>query len=195
LSNRNIKLAIVVTARRELHLSAGEVRHDEVDKPEFEQLNEEVMTLDGPAYFKVGLAKVGAVQVHGLEVVNADYPEDSLRVGWYLPDEEEPSEARELKVGRIGFIPETLPRRSAEKDHFWRFRVEGRGPVTETFVFQAGFQPPLMPSDLTFYLTDLREYGFNSLIVSKILYCHRAPAYSEGDLGLSELISEGVLED
>jgi hypothetical protein len=190
-----VKLAVVISARRELHLSAGEVHRDELNKPEFEQLNEEVMTVDGPAFMKVGLAQIGAVQISGLEVVNHSYPGDSIKVQWYLPDEEELSAARDVPVSRIGFIPEKYPRAQAEKDHLWRFRVEGRGPVSETHVFQIGFQPPLKSSDLTIYLTDISAYGFNSLVISKVLYCHRAPAYTEGDFGLSELISEGLLED
>jgi hypothetical protein len=191
----NVKLGIIVNARRELHLSAGEVHVDNLDKPEFVQLNEEIVTLDGPAYMKVGLAQMGAVQLSGLEVVNVDYPGDSVSIGWYLPDEEDASEAREVKASLVGLIPQGYPRQRAEKDHVWRFRVEGRGPVSETFIFQIGFQPPFKPSDLTFYLTDLSAYGFNSYIISKILYCHRIPAYSESDLGLSEVISEGILQD
>ncbi|MDR1050910.1 MAG: hypothetical protein LBP95_07495 [Deltaproteobacteria bacterium] len=195
MSNHSVKLAVVVNARRELHLSAGEVRLDELDKPEFLQLNEEILTVDGPAYMKVGLAQIGSVQISGLEVVNVDYPGDSLEVFWYLPDEEDPSEAREVPVSRVGLIPGSNPRPRAEPGHVWRFRVEGRGPVSETYIFQAGFQPPFKPSDLTFHLTDLGPYGFDSLVISRILYSYRAPAYSEGDLGLSDLISEGLLED
>jgi hypothetical protein len=92
-------------------------------------------------------------------------------------------------------IPQSYPRPKAEKDHHWSFRVEGRGPVTETHIYQIGFQPPFKPSDLTIYLTDLSAFGFDSFVIDRILYCHRAPAYTEGVLGLSELVSQGLLED
>jgi hypothetical protein len=184
-----------VDARRELHLSAGEIRRDETSKPEFEHMEERIMTLDGPAFMRVGLAQMGSVHVSGLEVVNHSYPGDSLELAWYLPDEEEPGQARDIHLAQVGLIPQAYPRPRAEKDHVWRFRVEGRGPVSETYFFQIGFQPPFKASDLTIYLTDLSAYGFNSLVISRILYCHRAPAYTEGDLGLSELISQGLLED
>jgi hypothetical protein len=141
LSLYNVKLGLIVDARRELHLSAGEVRLDEIGRPEFERLEERIETLDGPAYMKIGLTQIGSVQISGLEVVNVQYPGDSLTISWYLPDEEEPSEAREVPLSHVGLIPKPYPRPKAEKDHVWNFRVEGRGPVSETHVFQVGFQP------------------------------------------------------
>jgi hypothetical protein len=44
-------------------------------------------------------------------------------------------------------------------------------------------------------LVSLKAYGFDSFILGQVLYCHRAPSYTEGDMGVSELISEGVLSD
>jgi hypothetical protein len=153
------------------------------------------MTLDGPAFMKVGLAQIGSVQISGLEVVNVKYPGDSLGLAWFLPDEEGPEKAREIPLSRVGLIPQAHPRPKPEKDHVWRFSVSGRGPVSELYIFQTGFQPPFKPSDVTIYLTDLSAYGFDSYVISQILYCHRAPAYTEGALGLSDVISEGQLED
>jgi hypothetical protein len=191
----NISLAIVVNARRELHLSAGEVHLDDLGKPEFEQLEEQISTLDGQAFFKVGLATIGSVYLHGAEIVNVTYPRDSLELFWYLPDEEEPDEARPIDLLTVGFIPKSFPRARPEPGHVWRFRVEGRGPFSETLIFKVGFQPPFKPSDLTLHLTDLSEFGFNSLVLSQLLYCHRAPAYTEGELAVSEVIAEGYLEN
>ncbi|MDR2443388.1 MAG: hypothetical protein LBE31_07710 [Deltaproteobacteria bacterium] len=191
----NIKMAIVVNARRELHLSAGEVHTSDLGKPEFEHLEEQIATLDGPAYLKIGVAQIGSVYLHGAEIVNVKYPRDSLELSWYLPDEEEPEAARIIDLFTVGFIPKPFPRPRAAVDHVWRFRVEGRGPFTETLIFQIGFQPPFKPSDLTLHLTDLSAYGFNSLVLSQLLYCHRAPAYTEGDLAVSEVIAEGILEN
>jgi hypothetical protein len=195
LSLYNVKVGLIVDARRELHLSAGEIHLDDLDKPRFERLEERIMTLDGPAYMKVGLTQIGSVQISGLEVVNAKYPGDSLTLSWYLPDEEEPSEARVLPLSQVSIVPRPYPRPKAERDHVWTFRVEGRGPVSETHVFQIGFQPPFQASDLTLHLTDLSAYGFDSYVIERVLYCHRAPAYTEGVLGLSGLISQGRLPD
>jgi hypothetical protein len=191
----SIKLAILVSAHRELHLSAGEVELDKIGKPEFEHIDEEIETLDGPAFMKVGLAQLGAVYLHGPEIINVRFPRDSISLGWYFPDEEEPEEARPIELGLVGWIPNKYPRQPAEPGHVWRFRLEGRGPFSETLIYQIGFQPPFKASDLTVHLTDLSSFGFNSLIISQILYCHRAPTYTEGDFDLTELISEGILED
>ena len=188
-----LRLAIVVRAHRELRLSAGEVRRDQLDKPEFEHFDEEVQTLDGPAFLKVGLAQLGSVNLAGPEVVNPAYPQDSLELSWYLPDEESP--ATPINIARVGLIPETFSRPPAEIGHVWRFRVEGWGPVEQTMVFQQGFQPPFKPSDLTLRLTPLKAYGFDSMILGQLLYCHRAPTYIEGDMGVSDLLSEGLWAD
>jgi hypothetical protein len=191
----NLKLALVVSARRELHLTAGEVAVDMIGKPEFEHIDEEITTLDGPAYLKVGLAQLGAVYLHGAEIVNVKYPGDSVELSWYLPDEEEPEAAKPVELRYVGWIPSNFPRQQAEPGHVWRFRVEGRGPFVETLFFQVGFQPPFKASDLTIHLTDLSAYGFDSLVISQVLYCHRSPVYTEGDIALNELISEGLLEN
>jgi hypothetical protein len=190
----NLKLALLVSARRELHLTAGEVALDKIGQPEFEHIEEKITTLDGPEYMKVGLAQLGSVYVHGAEVVNVKYPSDSIMLSWYLPDEEEPSAARPINLTYIGLIPKDFPRQIPEKGHVWRFRVEGRSPFVETLIYQIGFQPPFKPSDLTVHLTDLSSYGFNSFVISQILYCHRAPSYTEGDFALTEVISEGLLD-
>jgi hypothetical protein len=189
-----LRLAVVVRAHRELRLTAGEAPLDDLDRPEFEHMVEEVQTPDGPASLRFGLARVGAVHLWGAEVVNPAYPQDSLRLSWYLPDEEGPEAARDIPLASVGLIPEPHPRPPAEAGHVWRFRVEGWGPVEQTHVFQSGFQPPLKPSELTLRLTSLKNFGFDSLILGQILHLHRAPAYIEGDMGVGGLIAEGLLE-
>jgi hypothetical protein len=169
------------------------VLRDQVDKPEFEHFEEPIQTLDGPAFLKVGLARLGSVHLQGLEVVNPAYPQDSLEMAWCLPDEDGP--LNPIKLSEVGIIPENYPRPPAEPGHVWRFRVEGWGPVEQAFVFQSGFQPPFKPSDLTVKLTSLKAYGFDSLILGQLLYCHRAPTYIEVDMGVSDLLSEGLLAD
>ena len=190
-----LRLAIVVSARRELRLTAGEVGRDQLDKPEFEHMEEEIRVLEGPTYMRVGLANLGSVHLVGPEVVNPVWPQDSLSLAWYLPDEEPPEAARPVPLSKVGLIPEAFHRPAPEAGHVWRFRVEGWGPMEQTIVYQSGFQPPFKPSDLTLNLTPLAAFGYDSLILSRLLYGHRAPTYIEGDLGLAKLIAEGVLED
>jgi hypothetical protein len=43
-------------------------------------------------------------------------------------------------------------------------------------------------------LTSLAAYGYDTMILSQLLYNHRAPSYTEGDMGIGELIAEGLLE-
>ena len=95
----------------------------------------------------------------------------------------------------MGLIPESPRPPPAQPGHVWRLRVEGWGPIEQTMVFKEGFQPPFVPSDLTLMLTSLSAYGFDSMVLTRLLYRHRAPAYTEGDMGISDLIAEGVLSD
>jgi hypothetical protein len=191
----NLKLAVIVNARRELTLTAGEVPVENPHRPEFEHFSEPVSTIDGPYFLKIGLAQLGEVNLSGAEILNTAYPGDSLALSWYLPDEEEPESARSINVSLVGFIPQLFPRPRASAGNIWRFKVDARGPFTETYVFQIGFQPPFKASDLTFYVTDISAYGFNSAIVSKVLYSYRAPSYRESDGGLPETVAEGLLSD
>ncbi|MDR1546058.1 MAG: hypothetical protein LBU12_04975 [Deltaproteobacteria bacterium] len=190
-----LRLALIVSARRELRLSAGETPLGSESLTGFELLDQRIETLDGPAYQRTGLAQVGSIFLSGAEVVNPAYPEDSLSLSWYLPDEEAPAAARPVPFKGVGLIPAELRREPAEPGGVWRFRVEGCGPFVETLFFDSGFHPPFKASDLTLHLTDLSGYGYASTILTQVLYGHRAPTYSEGEWGFAEVIAEGALDD
>ncbi|MDR2340690.1 MAG: hypothetical protein LBF40_11285 [Deltaproteobacteria bacterium] len=188
-----LQLALIVSARRELILSAGEVRKGERDGTSFELTDEPIQTLDGPAFLKVGLAQTGSINVSGAEVVNMDYPGDSLGISWYIPAEESPDDARPVDLGKVGVIPTELPREAPEPGHVWHFRVDGRGPFTETLFYDSGFLPPFKPTDVTLRLTDIGNFGFKTLVLTQVIFGHKAPTYTEGDWGLSETIAQGFL--
>jgi hypothetical protein len=190
-----LQLALVITARRELTLAAGEVKKGDLESTGFELIQETVDTIEGPANLKVGVAQTGSIYIVGPEIVNIDYPSDSLAISWYLPGEENPETARPVDLGKVGLIPSVLPREEPDPDNVWHFKVDARGPCSETLFFDSGFQPPFKPSDITLYLTDLGNFGYKTLILTKVLYGHKAPSYSEGDWGFPETIASGILED
>jgi hypothetical protein len=190
-----LQLALIVLARRELTLSAGEVSADGRDEPGLRVESERVETVEGPAFLKVGLSTTGSVNVTGAEVVNAEYPGDSLKIGWYLPSEEGPEMARPVELDKVGVVPSELARDPARPGHVWRFRVDGRGPFVEKLFYNSGYQPPFRPTDVTLHLTDIKNYGFATYVLSKVVYGHKAPSYTEGFLRLSETIAQGTLEE
>jgi hypothetical protein len=190
-----LRLALIVRANRELRLSAGEVPKEAAEISEFEVVTQTVETPEGPAFPRVGLARVGSVFLSGAEVLNPAYPDDSLTLSWYLPDEEDASKARPILLKTVGLIPAPYPRDPAERGCVWRFKVEGTSPFVETLFFDTGFQPPFKPSELTLHLTDISRYGFASTILTQVLHCHRAPSYSEGDWAFPDLIAEGSLDE
>ncbi|MDR1166360.1 MAG: hypothetical protein LBO66_10950 [Deltaproteobacteria bacterium] len=191
-----LQMALIVTARRELTLRAGETRRGGPEGETFELASETVDTVEGPASLKFGVAQTGSVYLTGAEVVNIDYPEDSLSLAWYLPAEENPEDARPVELAKVGLIPTILERESPEDpDGVWYFQVDARGPFTETLFFDSGFLPPFKASDLTLYLTDLGNYGYKTMVLSKVFYGHKAPTYTEGDWMIPETIARGVLEN
>ncbi|MDR2405691.1 MAG: hypothetical protein LBE27_04910 [Deltaproteobacteria bacterium] len=190
-----LQLAIIVTARRELTLSAGEVKVGAKEGSSFELTEEPVQTLDGPAFLKVGLAQIGSINVMGPELVNLDYPGDSLELSWYLPAEENPEDAKPIDMDKVGLIPRVLERQKPEPGHVWHFRVDGRGPITETLFFDSGFLPPFKSTDVSLHLTDIGNFGYKTMVMTQVIYGHRAPSFTEGDWGIPETIATGFLED
>jgi hypothetical protein len=190
-----LQMAIIVTARRELILTAGEMAPGAKLGPSFELASEQVDTLEGPTFLKVGIAQTGSVYINGAEIINIDYPADSLSLAWYLPGEENEEDARPVEMDKVGLIPSTLARDNPEPGNVWYFKVDARGPFRETLFFDSGFQPPFKASELTLHLTDLGNYGYKSLVLSKVIYGHKAPTYTEGDWGFPETIAQGILDD
>ncbi|MDR1040065.1 MAG: hypothetical protein LBR80_07860 [Deltaproteobacteria bacterium] len=189
-----LQMALVVHARRELILSAGERPLGTETEADFEVTDETVDTLEGPASRKVGVATTGSVYLTGAEIVNLDYPADSISMSWYLPGEENEDAARAVDLSKVGLIPSVLARDAAETGFQWHFKVDARSPFKETLFFDSGFQPPFKASDLTLYLTDLGNYGYGTLILSRVFYGHKAPTYTENDWGFPETIASGRLE-
>jgi hypothetical protein len=54
-----LQVALIVSARRELILSAGEAPAGAPGGASFELTQESIQTLDGPAFLKVGLTRPG----------------------------------------------------------------------------------------------------------------------------------------
>jgi hypothetical protein len=188
-----LQLALIVGAKRELTLSADEVTIGQSGPASLEVMKEKVDTLEGPAYLKVGVATVSTVFMVGAEIAEPTSASSSLTMAWYLPDEEGPEKARVIDVSQVGLIPANMDLATPGPGQEWWYKLEARGPVEETLFFESGFQPPFKPSDITLYITDLRQLGLPSLILSQVMYGHKVPAYTEGEWGFTQIVSEGRL--
>ncbi|MDR2422937.1 MAG: hypothetical protein LBE01_06110 [Deltaproteobacteria bacterium] len=188
-----LRLALIVEAQRELTFSADETPVGGPSPNALEVVQEKFDTLEGPAYREVGVTTVSQVFLAGAEIANLSDPAASVKLSWYLPDEEGPERARPLDASQVGLIPQDLKRPKPAAGLEWWHKLEARGPVAETYFFESGFQPPFKPSQLTLYMTDLKNFGLSSLILTQITYGHKAPAYSEGDWGFTQTVSEGRL--
>ncbi|MDR1608166.1 MAG: hypothetical protein LBT38_07130 [Deltaproteobacteria bacterium] len=188
-----LRLALLVEAKRELTLYADETPIGGSTGAALEVVKEEFDTLEGPAFRTVGVATVSQVFLSGLEIANLNDPASDLKLSWYLPDEEGPEKARLVDVAQVGLIPEDLKRDPPSPGREWWRKLEARDLVSQTLFFETGFQPPFKASDVTLYASDLKNYGFETFILSRVMYGHRVPAYIEGDWGFAQIVSEGRL--
>jgi uncharacterized protein YndB with AHSA1/START domain len=188
-----LQLALIVSAKRELTFSADEVPAGSSGPGGLKVVREKFDTLEGPAWRQVGVTTVSPSFMVGAEIEDLDDPGASLSLAWYLPGEEEAGEARPAEAAKAGLIAEPLARPRASAGLEWWYKLESRGPVSETLFFNCGFQPPFKPSDITIYLTDLKNFGVPSYIISKVMYGHKTASYTEADWGFTQIVSEGRL--
>jgi hypothetical protein len=188
-----LQLALIVEAKRELTLSADEVPIGQNRPEPLEVMKEKVDTLEGPAFRKVGVTTVSPIFMVGPEIADLNDPAASLSISWYLPGEQTPQSAQKIDPAKVGLIPSVLERSQPGPGSEWWHKLEARGPVEEKLFFESGFQPPFKPSEITLYLTDLRNFGLPLFILNKVMYGHKAPAYTEGEWGFTQIVSEGRL--
>lgn len=183
----SIQIALIVSAPRELTLTAGrqeiepspEVEADESDLP----------------FLNVGRAEGDEVHLSGVLIGDPDHLAACLDVSWFLPDEEGPDMAQPVDVSQAKVVINVAPRHRAEAGCRWHYRLESRKPYLETKFYDSGFLPPFKGSDLTIYLDHLINYNYDGYIISRIDYGHKPPSYVELDWSIPTLEAEGFLPD
>lgn len=186
----SIQIAFVVSAPRELILTAGRQRID----PESETATAEPQE-DDPPFLSIGRAESDEIHMSGALIGDPENLAASLAIDWYLPEEEEADLAQPVDLSEVKIIVRTAPRRKAEPGRRWRYRLESRKPSRELRFYEGGFQPPFRASDLTVYLEHLINYNYDGYIVTGLDYHHKAPTYTESEWSVPTLESEGFLED
>lgn len=187
----SLKVALIVFSPKEFTLTAGQREiNPPLDEPEESEADGEILP-----FLKVGLAEGDDFHVSGPLVENPEHIGASLAIGWYLPDEEQPSAARVIDLSEANVVVTTAPRKKADSGWRWQYRLESRQKSLQTNFYNSGFQPPFKGSDVTLQLLHTINYNFDGYILNKVEYTHRPPSYVESEWRVPKLEAEGVLED
>ncbi|MDR1045398.1 MAG: hypothetical protein LBP33_09820 [Candidatus Adiutrix sp.] len=180
-----IRIALVVSAPRELTLTAG--REEIAPSP--------LPPEDALPYVNIGRAEGDELHLSGALIGDPRQIGASLSVAWYFPDEEGPDQAREVALGEAQIIVNTTPRPKAEPGWRWRYRLESRKPCLEMKFYSGGFQPPFKASSLTLHLQHLVNYNYDGYLLSQVDYDHRPASYIESEWRPPTVEAEGYLQD
>jgi len=183
----SIQIALVVSAPRELILTAGRQEIEPSPPPETEE--------DDPPFLNIGRAEGDEVHMSGALIGDPDDLGASLTIDWYLPDEEEADLAQPIDLSGANVVVSVAPRHKAETGWRWHYRLESRKPHREIRFYESGFQPPFKASDLTIRLEHLINYNYDGYIITGIDYLHKSPSYTESEWSVPTLESGGLLED
>jgi len=183
-----IRIALIITAPRELTLTAGREEIDPAPEPAPEPE-------DDLPFLNVGRAKGDEIHLSGPLIGDASSIGASLSIRWFFPDEEDQSQAREVDLSQAGILIHTTPRQRAEAGWRWRCRLESRRNCEEIKFYGGGFQPPFKASELTLHLQYLVNYNYDGYLLSQVDFGHKPPAYIEAEWRPPLVESEGFLED
>ena len=182
----SIRVALIVSAPRELSLTAG--------REELEPAPEPAPELDLP-FLNVGRVAGDEIHLSGALIGDPDDIGASLSLFWYLPDEEPVEAARPADLAGAKILIARPERPAAGAGWRWRYLLESRKPCLETRFFSAGFQPPFQAADLTLHLEHLVNFNYDGYVLSKVDYHHRPPSYIEADWRLPTIEAQGFLGD
>lgn len=185
----SLRVALIIFTPRELTLTAGQREINPSAEPA------EIDPDDELPFVNVGRAEGDDYHVGGALVEDPDRIAASLAIGWYFPDEEQPSEARVVDLAEARIVVTTAPRKKADYGWRWQYRLESRQNCMQTNIYNAGFQPPFKASDVTLHLAYMINYNFDGHILARVEYTHRPPSYVESEWRAPKLESEGFLPD
>ena len=182
----SIRVALIVSAPRELSLTAGREELEPTASPSAEA--------DLP-FLNVGRVAGDEIHLSGPLIGDPDHIGASLTLFWYLPDEEPVDNARPVDPDGAKIVIATPERPAADQGWRWRYLLESRKPCLETKFYSTGYQPPFKASDLTIHLEHLINFNYDGYLISKIDYHHRPPSYIEAEWRLPAVEAQGYLDD
>lgn len=187
MSINSIRIAIIITAPRELSLSAG--------REEINPGPREVKPEDDLPFLNVGRAEGDELHLSGPLIGDPADLAAGLELAWYFPDEEKPEAARPIDLAGVSVAVNTLPRRRAGPGRRWHCRLESSRPYRAVMFFEGSFMPPFKAADVRLHIDHLINYNYDGYILTQLSHGYRPPAYTETDWHIPRIESEGYLED
>ncbi len=155
--------------------------------------NSDAAPVEDLPFLPVGRVAGDELYLHGPLIGDPREPGASLRLAWFLPDEEGEGGARPIDLSEASVTIKTLPRKKAEPDRRWRCRLESGRPSRSVFFFAGGFLPPFRAADVSLVIEHLINYNYDGYVLSGLLYGRRPPDYMESDWPAPRLESESCL--
>ena len=135
----------------------------------------------------------------GLMIKDPDQLASSgLIIKYFFPEEETPEEAgsdRLVDVDRMDLILLKPPRKKCAPGHVYLCGGEAARGSRETLFFDAGFFPPFRPEQISVYILDLFDFGYEGYMLSQIRFAGREPVYSESEITPANRLQTRLLED
>lgn len=135
----------------------------------------------------------------GIKIDNPDQPAESeLQIKYFFPDEENPDDLpddRLVDLNRASVIIRMPRRKKCERDNVYLCGGDYRRPYREIRLFETGFLPPFKSEDVTVFLDDLSDFGFDGCILGNIRYKIEDAVFTETDIMPGRRLDSKFLED
>ncbi|MEW5724430.1 MAG: hypothetical protein AB1896_15070 [Thermodesulfobacteriota bacterium] len=127
-----------------------------------------------------------------------DFSRNDLTIKWCFHEDEDVEELgddRLVALGRTNVVIRRPGRKKCPEGYVYLCGGEARPGYRDYRYFETGFLPPFKPEDVTLFLDDLGDFGFDGYILSRVSYVRQDPAYQETDLRLGRRLPSKFLED
>ncbi|MFH1138503.1 MAG: hypothetical protein V1816_20700 [Pseudomonadota bacterium] len=184
-----IEVALVVEAERKLTWHGAEVSSERLEalKAQYGPV-EDIELLEGYDEYAEGAA-----------VRDPHNPAESgLSIRFFFPREETPEkvdETRLVDVGRLNVVVLKPPRKKCARGNVYLAGGEAGPGFREVFYYDAGFFPPFKPEDVTVYILDLFDFGYDGYMLTKVNFAGREACYSESEIASGRRLATRLLED
>lgn len=158
---------------------------------------------DLPARFgseqDVEIIEVCADAFEGLRLEDPQHlANNQVRLSYYFPDEESPDHLppdRIVDLNRVKVFTVKPPRQRADQGYVYLCGGEYGQDYREELHFESGYSPPFKPEEVSVYIFDLSDFGYNGCVLGRIMYQLKHPDYSENELRPGRRLPSIFLDD
>ena len=136
---------------------------------------------------------------NGVKVDNSfELTKSAITIKYYFPDEEEPEnlgEDRVVDLAEVRVMTKVPKRKKCERGNVYLCGGYYRYDYKEIKHYDTGFMPPFKSGDVTVYLEDLTDFGYDGLIMTDMTYIRKDAVFSEVDVVPGSKIETRSLSD